>query len=102
MNTTTLLTGVSATAGTTVATVNKDRTINTKRLKNILITGAVTSGTSTTTAIVESSIKKSTMDRIHMEYTRSYVESMTDEELERALLALNLVENDSNNNVKIV
>ena len=27
---------------------------------------------------------------------------MTDEELERALLALNLVENDSNNNVKIV
>ena len=64
---------VTTTAGTTTYVIDEDRKIDKDHLKNVGKTSLVTSTTTIAGQI-----------------------------LEKALLALNLVDNDSNNNVKIV
>ena len=56
-----------------------------------------------TTTLTQSVSNKLTVEKIRMQYAKSYVESMSDEELELALNKLNLIEENSiENDVKII
>lgn len=65
-----------------------------KRAKKL---GTTTLCATATTVVGQISDKK-TMDRINNEYAAAYVDSMSDEELERALIALGQLESDEDVN----
>lgn len=83
---------VTTTAGTTTYVIDEDRKIDKGHLKNVGKTSLVTS----TTTIAGQISEKMTLKRIHERSAAAYVESMSDEELERALTALNLLEEQEN------
>jgi len=87
MNTLSLM-EVTTTVGTTSYVVDEDKKINPDKAKNVGKTSLVTVSTTVAGQISD----KMTQKRIHEEYAKAYVESMSDEELERALVLLNELE----------
>lgn len=83
---------VTTTAGTTTYVIDEDRQIDKEHLKNVGKTSLVT-GTTTTVGQVQD---RMTEKKIHEKSAAAYVESMSDEELEKALTALNLLEEPEN------
>lgn len=101
MSTSTLLTGTGcATVTTTCITVKDDDTIDTQSRNIILGTTVAT----TATAIAGQTLNAHGTKQIYQKYAQAYVESMSDEELERALTQMDLLiaEEKETNNVKTI
>ena len=99
MNATTLILAVSGTAiGSTSASVKEDGTLDTTKRNDFIATTLSV----TATTVAGSVMNNATVDQIHHKYSRSYVESLSDSELEAALQDMNLLasENMSNNRDK--
>ena len=79
--------GATATSSA-IYVYDKENGIDNKKLKKIGITSLV----STASATVGRVINYQTEKKIHNEYANAYVESMSDAELERALIALGELE----------
>ena len=84
--------GTSLAVGSTAISYDaKKKEFNKKRVgTTTVLTGVTTVGGQIS--------DKMTMDRIHKEYASAYIESMSDEELERALIALGELEKPENVN----
>ena len=103
MSTTTLLTGTASTLGGTTAYTVDNKKINPGKLKNVVVASTISTGSAITSAGCNSLINQAYLSKIQVASMTSYVESMSDEELEHALLALNLVEeNEIKSDVKMV
>ena len=80
---------VSTTLGTTTYVVDKDtKKINKKKLKKVGTTSLVTGATTTIGEVANNNTEK----KIREQSARAYIESMSDEELEKALMLLNELE----------
>lgn len=88
----------STTASAIYAYDRENGTIDQKRAKKVGTTTLVTGATTVVGQISD----KIAMDHIHKKYASAYIESMSDEELENALIALGQLESeeDVNNTTK--
>lgn len=86
---TTMITGAVAITGSAISLYDrKEKKFNTQNAKNL----AITSVAGTATTIAAESIQSHTMEQIHEKYASAYVESMSDAELEQALIKMDLLE----------
>ena len=93
--------GTTATAGSALYAYDREKgEFDKEKSKKV---GTTTLATGATTVIGQVT-DKMTMDRIHKEYASAYVESMSDEDLERALIALGQLESpeDVNKTTKTI
>ena len=87
--------GTTASIGSAVYAYDREKgEFDPERSKKVGITSLATGATT----IIGQISDKVTMDRIHREYASAYVDSMSDEELERALIALGELESPENVN----
>ena len=87
--------GTTASVGSAIYAYDRENEeFNKKRLKKVGTTSLITGATTVVGQVTD----KMTMDKIHREYASAYVDSMSDEELERALIALGDLENQENVN----
>ena len=103
MTTTTIATGALSTIGVALSAVNEEGNLTEDGKNNIL--GSTVTTTATTATIIGGTIlNNQTMDRIYEKYATSYVESMSDEDLESALMQLDLLaaKMDENTNEKSI
>ena len=97
-NTLTTTTGVGAAISTTGFTINDDGSIDKKSAKGLSTTIVSTSALTTAGFITN----KHGMDKIHEKYSSSYIDSLSDEELEAMLVKLDLLEAEKfNDNIRI-
>lgn len=89
--TTTILTGLAGVGGVTSTTVNKDGTID-RGKRNATLTVTIAS---TGTAFASDCIHKKTKEQVAEEYSQRYVESMSNEELVKALQDFDLLDRNS-------
>ena len=98
MNITTLITGIPAVSlGVSSTVLDDDGNVKNDAKgagKGLLATATAT----TATAIAGSAINNLTQQQIRERYASSYVESLSDEELERALEEANLLSIDTDDN----
>lgn len=94
MTTTSLLSSSSSVTATSASTLNKDGTINEDN-RNMLLGSTVTT---TATVLGASYLNAKTIDEIYQKYADAYVESMSDEDLELALVNLDLLEENISEN----
>lgn len=78
--------------GATDALLNDDGTINKKNGRNALITSVASTGTLVAAALVNAHEEKEMKEK----YRKSYIESLSDEELERALIQIGELSAESN------
>jgi hypothetical protein len=93
--------GTTATVGSAIYAYDREKgEIDKEKAKKVGTTSLITGATTVVGQISD----KMTNDRIHREYASAYVESMSDEELERALVALGELESleDVNNTTKTI
>ena len=87
----TMLTGAVALTGTAVSLYDrKNKCLNKEHARNLALTAVAT----TATAIAADSIQAHTREQIHEKYASAYVQSMSDEELEQALIRMDLLEGE--------
>lgn len=100
MGTTSIIVDTALAYSTTASTLNEDGTTN-KKARNKLLG---TLGTTSTTTAISKINEEATLRRIHERAACEYVESMDDEQLERALIQLNLLEEEQskNDDVKMI
>ena len=101
MNTTTMITGAGALTGTGFALYDKDnKKLDTKNAKSLVGSSVAV----TATAIASATINHQTMEHIYEKYSSAYVQSMSDEELEKALIDMDLLiaESDTEKDVKTI
>ncbi len=85
----TLLTCAVACTGSAISLYDrKNKTLNKENAQNL----AFTSTACTATTIAANSIEGHTREQIHERYASAYVQSMSDEELEQALIRMDLLE----------
>ncbi|MBP5678658.1 MAG: hypothetical protein J6X28_02370 [Bacilli bacterium] len=88
MNITTLVIGAASVVGIARDVYDfKKKEFREANVKNLILTTAA--GAATTIAAY--SLQQQSLNQIHEKYASSYVESMSDEELERALCKLDLL-----------
>ena len=88
--------GGTTAVGTVCTTLNDDGTVNEKKLKTAIGTAIATGATTLTGNMIQNhDIKK-----MEEKYATSYVESMTDKELEAALIKMDLLEEEVDTQVK--
>ena len=86
---TTMITGAVAITGSAISLYDrKNKKIDKDKAKNL----ALTSVALTATTIAADSIQAHTREQIHERYSSAYVQSMSDEELEQALIKMDLLE----------
>lgn len=95
MKTLTFTTGAASSVGVTMSTLNDDGSVNEDSRNAILGTTAAT----TATVVGGTVLNNNTLDKIYEKYATSYIESMSDEELETALAKLDLLEGKINDNI---
>lgn len=100
MGTTSILVDSALAYSTTAATLTDDGTVNKKARNRLVGTLVTTSTTSTISKINE----QATLNRIHERAAAEYVESMDDDQLESALIKLNLLEEEQtkNDDIKMI
>lgn len=86
--TSTIIGGVTTSIGTATTTLNEDGTINEANRNSLLKSTVAT----TATVIGASIVNDHTLDKIYEKYATAYIESMSDDELEAALIDLDLLE----------
>ena len=86
---TTMITGALAITGTGLSLYDKENKSINKNNANSILTTTIATGA---TAAVGASMNAYTMHEIHEKYSSAYVESMSDEELEQALVKMDLLE----------
>lgn len=87
-NISTSLIGGIAVTSTTSSTIKEDGSIDTDSAKGLLTTTVSTSAATTAGHIAN----KHGMDEIRQQYTGSYIDSLSNEELEAMLVKLDLIE----------
>ena len=88
MNTITLTTEIGAAAGTTLFLYDpKTHKLRDENAKNVVYTTIATGAT----ALAANTIYQKRIDEIHEQYTTSYVDSMDDEQLAKALEQMDLL-----------
>ena len=98
---TTMITGAVALTGSGLSLYDrKEKKLNEDNARSVLATTVAT----TATAIAGASLNAHTMNEIHDRYASAYVDSMSDEELESALVKMDLLvaEEDSTTDVKTI
>ena len=101
MSTLSLMTEIGAAAGTVYFLYDKNtKNINKQNAKVLATSISATAAT----AIVGGSLNNMTVNQLHNKYASAYVESMSDEELERALEKMDLLvaEQTSETDVKTI
>ena len=88
--------GTTAVAGVTLYD-KKNKKLNTDNLKSTIYSGVST----TATAVAGASLNHQTMKQIHEKYASAYVESMSDEELEAALVQMDLLVGETNESTDV-
>lgn len=93
-----ILLGTGSITSTTTATVKEDGTFDTDSRNSILGAAVAT----TATAVAGQSLNAHGTKQVYQKYAQAYVESMSDEELERALAQMDLLigEEVDNSNIK--
>lgn len=91
MNTTTLIGMTGVSASLTNYTVGENGQIDKGRRNDLIATTITTSAT----IAVGGTLNDQSMQQIHSKYANAYVESLSDEQLERALQQLNLLEEET-------
>ncbi len=95
------ITGVGATAVAVASLYDrKQKKLKTDNLKSTIYAGVSVTGT----AMAGATLNHETREQIHEKYSSAYVESMSDEELEQALVQMDLLmaEQPENTDVKTV
>lgn len=88
MNTTTIITGVGAVGAAGALLIDwKEKKINKDNAQLL----ALTSASLTAASIGAATLNNAGVEKIHQKYSSAYVESMTDEQLEEALIQMNLL-----------